>query len=60
MAARLVDLAQEHPSRPVVATQTLPQRGASHAVLEKLGFQHTDTLQHPEDGTVWEWRLPPT
>jgi RimJ/RimL family protein N-acetyltransferase len=60
MAARLVALAQAHGSRPTVAAQTLPQRGASHRVLEKMGFQHVDTIQHPEDGTVWEWRLPPT
>jgi RimJ/RimL family protein N-acetyltransferase len=60
MAARLVAVAQEHESRPTVAAQTLPHRDASHGVLEKLGFQHVDTIQHPEDGTVWEWQLPPT
>lgn len=59
MAARLVELAMEHESRPIVAAQTLPQHGASHRVLEKLGFQQVGTVQHPEDGAVWEWRLPP-
>jgi RimJ/RimL family protein N-acetyltransferase len=41
----------------VVAAQTLPERNASHRVLEKLGFRHVETIEHPEDGTVWEWQL---
>jgi [ribosomal protein S5]-alanine N-acetyltransferase len=58
MAARLVALAQEHEPAIIMAAQTLPARNASHRILEKLGFRHVDTLQHPEDGTVWEWQLP--
>jgi len=58
MAARLVTIAQEHDSSVLIAAQTLPQRNASHRILEKLGFQHVDTIEHPEDGTVWEWQLP--
>jgi [ribosomal protein S5]-alanine N-acetyltransferase len=57
MAARLVAIAREHESSVVVAAQTLPERGASHRILEKLGFRHVDTIDHPEDGTVWEWQL---
>jgi RimJ/RimL family protein N-acetyltransferase len=41
----------------VVAAQTLPEHNASHRILEKLGFWHVDTIDHPEDGTVWEWHL---
>jgi RimJ/RimL family protein N-acetyltransferase len=57
MAAQLVTIAQEHESSIVVAAQTLPERNASHRILEKLGFRHVDTIDHPEDGTVWEWHL---
>jgi [ribosomal protein S5]-alanine N-acetyltransferase len=57
MAAQLVAIAREHDSSVVVAAQTLPERNASHRVLEKLGFRHVDTIDHPEDGTVWEWPL---
>lgn len=57
MAAQLVGIAREHASQPIIAAQTLPQRNASHRILEKLGFRHTETIQHPKDGTVWEWRL---
>jgi [ribosomal protein S5]-alanine N-acetyltransferase len=57
MAARLVAIAREHDLSLVVAAQTLPQRNASHTILEKLGFRHVDTIDHPEDGEVWEWQL---
>lgn len=57
MAERLVAIAREHDLSVVLAAQTLPERNASHAVLEKLGFRHVDTIDHPEDGTVWEWQL---
>jgi len=55
MAAALVAIAKPFPV--VVAAQTLPERNASHRVLEKLGFEHVETVLHPEDGLVWEWRL---
>ncbi|ATS19625.1 hypothetical protein BRW62_10980 [Parathermosynechococcus lividus PCC 6715] len=57
MAAALVAIARHHRPSIVVSAQTLPERNASHRVLEKLGFQHVETLKHPEDGTVWEWQL---
>ncbi|MCU0650286.1 MAG: GNAT family N-acetyltransferase [Gemmatimonadaceae bacterium] len=58
MAAELVAMAQRGDPSVTVAAQTLPARNASHRILEKLGFEHVDTLEHPEDGTVWEWQLP--
>ena len=57
MAAELVAIARQHESSVLVAAQTLPERNASHRVLEKLGFRHVETLVHPADGTVWEWQL---
>jgi ribosomal-protein-alanine N-acetyltransferase len=41
----------------VVTAQTLPERNASHRILGKLAFRHLGIVDHPEDGTVWEWRL---
>jgi RimJ/RimL family protein N-acetyltransferase len=57
MTARLVKIAWEHDPSVVVAAQTLPERNASHRILEKLGFRYVDTIDHPEDGMVWEWHL---
>lgn len=56
VAAELIAIAGRHRPAVVVAAQTLPERNASHRVLEKLAFRHIATLEHPEDGTVWEWR----
>ena len=58
MAAELVQIARRHDPAAVIAAQTLPARNPSHRVLEKLGFEHVSTLEHPEDGQVWEWQLP--
>lgn len=55
MAKALVELSVARAASIAVAAQTLPERNASHRVLEKLGFRHVATLEHPEDGTVWEW-----
>lgn len=57
MAGRLVEIARKRIPSVVVVAQTLPERSASHTVLEKIGFRHVETVDHPEDGTVWEWHL---
>ena len=57
MAAQLLAIARQAGLPVVLAAQTLPERNASHRVLEKLGFRHVETIDHPEDGTVWEWQL---
>ncbi len=57
MARELLRIARRTDSSIEIAAQTLPQRNASHRVLEKLGFCHLETVDHPEDGEVWEWRL---
>ena len=59
MATQLVTVARRHRPSVLVAAQTLPERNASHRVLEKLGFNCVGTIDHPEDGTVWEWQLLP-
>ena len=56
MAAELVAIARSTPLS-CIAAQTLPERNASHRVLEKLGFRAIGLVEHPEDGTVLEWQL---
>ena len=55
MARQLVSIASAADPDIIVAAQTLPDRNASHRVLEKLGFVRIGTQEHPEDGTVLEW-----
>ena len=58
MATELVAIAKSHDPAVLIAAQTLPERNASHRILEELGFTHFATLDHPETGEVWEWQLP--
>lgn len=56
MAAELLAIAKSTDPTVTPAAQTLPERNASHRVLEKLGFACVGPVGHPEDGTVLEWR----
>ncbi len=55
MAQRLVEISFGADPSVTVIAQTLPEHGASTRVLQKLGFDWRRSLQHPEDGLVWEW-----
>ncbi len=57
MARQLVQMAQETEEGITVIAQTLPEEGASTAILRKLGFVMTGTVHNLEDGDVWEWCL---
>ena len=57
MARLLVELARTTDPGLIVAAQTLPNESASTTILRKLGFVNMATINHPEDGEVWEWRL---
>lgn len=57
MASRLIEIATSWLDPPLVVAQTMPERNASHRILEKLGFQVVETIEHPEDGAVLEWQL---
>ena len=59
MAKRLLELAQRHDPTVRVIAQTLPKEGASTAILRKIGFSWDRSVEHPEDGTVWEWSMRP-
>jgi [ribosomal protein S5]-alanine N-acetyltransferase len=57
MAAALIAMARRADPQVAIKAQTLPEENASTAVLRKLGFEQVGVVEHPEDGTVWEWRL---
>lgn len=55
MAQRLVAIAGEcDPSVRIIA-HTLTEENASNRILKKLGFAFVGTIDHPEDGKIWEW-----
>lgn len=57
-AARgLVDYAFSHSHIKLVDAHTLPKANASTKVLEKIGLRYMETVQDPEDGEIWHWRL---
>src|SRR5688572_13445149 len=57
MASELTRLALNKMPGVTVAAQTLPEANASTSILKKLGFRLVGTVDHPEDGLVWEWQL---
>jgi len=57
MASELIRLAREKEPAVTVAAQTLPEENASTSILKKLRFHLAGSLEHPEDGQVWEWQL---
>jgi [ribosomal protein S5]-alanine N-acetyltransferase len=57
MASDLIRMANTTMPALVVAAQTLPEHSASTSVLKKLQFRLIGTVDHPEDGLVWEWQL---
>ncbi len=57
MARQLIELARSADGSIGIVAQTLPEENASTTILRKFGFSHTATVQHPDDGEVWEWSL---
>jgi ribosomal-protein-alanine N-acetyltransferase len=57
MASELIRLALDKMPAVMVAAQTLPEENASTSILKKLRFRLVSTIEHPEDGLVWEWQL---
>jgi RimJ/RimL family protein N-acetyltransferase len=57
MATELVAVARRCDPAITVTARTLPERNASHRVLEKLDFRRLGFVEDPEDGTVLEWHL---
>jgi RimJ/RimL family protein N-acetyltransferase len=59
MAQRLVSMSQECDSSVRIIAHTLTEENASNHILKKLGFAFTGTVDHPEDGKIWEWSYEP-
>jgi len=59
MAQRLILIAQECDSSVRIIAHTLTEENASNHILKKLGFAFTGTIDHPEDGKIWEWSYEP-
>ena len=58
MGHELVRIARQVGGVREVIAHTLTERNASARVLTKLGFSHRGQLRDPDDGPVWQWRLP--
>jgi RimJ/RimL family protein N-acetyltransferase len=56
-ARALIAIAQQADPALLIAAQTLPEENASTTILRKLGFRLHGSVQHPEDGEIWEWRF---
>ena len=57
MATQLLELAQRRDPTVCVFAQTLPEESASTAILRKIGFSWDRSVEHPDDGIVWEWSV---
>jgi [ribosomal protein S5]-alanine N-acetyltransferase len=57
MASELIRIATTKTPTLTVVAQTLPEDNASTSVLKKLQFRFVGSLEHPEDGLVWEWEV---
>jgi RimJ/RimL family protein N-acetyltransferase len=57
MASELIRLTKHEMPEVTVTAQTLPEKNASTSILQKLGFRLVGSIEHPEDGLVWEWEL---
>ena len=55
MVQRLISIAQECDSSVRIIAHTLTEENASNHILKKLGFAFSGTIDHPEDGQIWEW-----
>jgi [ribosomal protein S5]-alanine N-acetyltransferase len=56
-AQALVHYALDDEHITQVQAHTLPAESPSTHILEKIGFQYTDTVEDPTDGTIWKWVL---
>jgi ribosomal-protein-alanine N-acetyltransferase len=56
-AEGLVHFAFQHPEVRMVDARTLPEEGASTAILRKIGMKTIGHARDPEAGQVWLWRI---
>jgi RimJ/RimL family protein N-acetyltransferase len=55
MARQLIDIAYANDRSLKIIAHTPPERSASNAVLQKIGFLLLGDWEDPVDGPVWEW-----
>lgn len=56
-AQALIDNAFAHGEVQTVIAHTLAEPNASAQVLTKCGLHVIDTIENPEDGTLWRWAI---
>ena len=59
MAQRLIAIAQEFDPSVRIIAHTLTEENASNHILKKLRFAFTGSVDHPEDGNIWQWSYEP-
>ncbi len=59
MVQRLILIAQECDPLVRIIAHTLTEENASTHILKKVGFALAGTIDHPEDGKIWEWSYEP-
>lgn len=57
MARELLKIAFNEYDVKAVLAHTLPEENASTAILRKRGFTLVETVEDPDDGTIWRWAL---
>jgi RimJ/RimL family protein N-acetyltransferase len=59
MAQGLIAIAQQCDRSVRLIAHTLTEENTSNHILKKLGFAFAGTVDHPEDGKIWEWSYEP-
>jgi [ribosomal protein S5]-alanine N-acetyltransferase len=57
MARALLKIAFAEAEVGAVLAHTLPEKNASVAILRRCGFTFIETVDDPDDGTIWRWAL---
>lgn len=56
MAESLMREARQFSIAETFIAHTLPEKGPSATILERLGFECLGVIEHPEDGAIWKWQ----
>lgn len=57
-AQGLIRFAAQFPEVKGIKAHTLPNNNASTQVLQKCGLAYVQEMFDPEDGTIWQWKMP--
>lgn len=56
-AQGMIDNAFASPDVTMVDAHTLPEENPSVSVLKRMGMQFQGTVDDPDEGPVWHWRI---